>query len=363
MIKVFVLGGVVGESVVIQAPDGSFGVIDSYAYTHNDPSSNPTIELLRRLGASELRFVALTHPHLDHYLGLSTLLKEFDGKVQEFWAPPFSQRDWEPLLMRLTEEFATDDTPEGKKSKGVGLSCFLDILERVQSKYAASKLEVKTTLDETVLLRDEDNDFRIHSLGPVSNVWRPYIEKLVGRVNLGGGQLEHNDVSSVIAVRYGGWVGLFGGDTEESSWAHVLRRSEAEWVAGARLIKVSHHCAENGSFSKLWGAVRSGRCVVITTCYEAQKLPSPRGMSLIHRKGLKLASTNKEIATHLLRTGERRPARSPDGTLRRLPANRRRDSGTVGVRVDKAGRQTITYEGAAGLIPPYGSGAGARRPR
>lgn len=352
MIKVFILGGVVGESIVIQAPDGSFGVIDSYAYSHDDPASNPTIELLRRLGATELRFVALTHPHLDHYLGLSTLLKEFDGNVREFWAPPFSQRDWEPLLMRLKEEFDADDTLEGRRSKGVGISCFLDILERVQSKFAASKLEVKTTLDETVLLRDEGNDFRIHSLGPVSNVWRPYIEKLVGRVELGGGQLEHNDVSSVIAVKYGDWVGLFGGDTEEPSWAHVLRRSEADWVAGARLIKVSHHCAENGSFSGLWGAVSSGRCVVITTCYEAQKLPSPRGMSLIHRKGLTLASTNEEIAKHLLRTGDRRPARLPDGRPRRIPANRKRESGVVEVKVDKAGRQTIKYKGAAGLIPP-----------
>src|SRR5687768_11084144 len=82
-LRLHVLGGAAGESIVLGLPGGKWGVVDCYCRDVGSPARNPTLQLLKQEGARELEFVCLTHPHDDHYRGMSHLFESFP--VRNFW--------------------------------------------------------------------------------------------------------------------------------------------------------------------------------------------------------------------------------------------------------------------------------------
>jgi metal-dependent hydrolase (beta-lactamase superfamily II) len=77
-----------GLSVVVEyEADGRrhFGVIDSNAPAGAEPKA---LTKLRTLGAESLSFVALTHPHWDHFAGLFSVIKQFGDEISAFYSFP-----------------------------------------------------------------------------------------------------------------------------------------------------------------------------------------------------------------------------------------------------------------------------------
>jgi beta-lactamase superfamily II metal-dependent hydrolase len=64
-LSIHVINSGVGESIVVELPNGNWGVIDCYASNLADPSSNHTLNFLRKQEVTSLEFLCLTHPHLD----------------------------------------------------------------------------------------------------------------------------------------------------------------------------------------------------------------------------------------------------------------------------------------------------------
>jgi hypothetical protein len=66
LLGIHVLGPRLGESIIVELPDGGVGVIDSFAGGEKTP--HPVIAFLEQKypKLSKLRFFALTHPHTDH---------------------------------------------------------------------------------------------------------------------------------------------------------------------------------------------------------------------------------------------------------------------------------------------------------
>lgn len=79
------LGDGKGESIALDTPLG-WGVVDCFSYQ----GRVPVLEFLRNKGVTNLRFLALTHPHEDHFLGMDKLAEYFLAKdgIQEFWRFP-----------------------------------------------------------------------------------------------------------------------------------------------------------------------------------------------------------------------------------------------------------------------------------
>ena len=74
-----------GESMILQLPDGRDLLIDGgglYSSTF-DTGERLVAPALARLGIDHLNAVVLSHPHPDHYRGLSHILQHFP--VDEFW--------------------------------------------------------------------------------------------------------------------------------------------------------------------------------------------------------------------------------------------------------------------------------------
>lgn len=81
-----------GDSIIIEyeSPSGRvYGLIDS-----NNPtnlSHPPALTKLQELGAKQLSFVVLTHPHMDHYNGLPAIIEFYKGKIEHFYCFPIGK--------------------------------------------------------------------------------------------------------------------------------------------------------------------------------------------------------------------------------------------------------------------------------
>lgn len=102
MLAIHILNVGHGDSIVIEYTDPednkAFGVIDSNRVKNKQP---PALRKLQELNAEKLSFVALTHPHADHYKGLLDILEAYQGKVDSFYTFPLDHHK-EGRLKALT---------------------------------------------------------------------------------------------------------------------------------------------------------------------------------------------------------------------------------------------------------------------
>jgi len=88
LLTIHILNVKQGDSILIQyeGPSGpAFGLIDSNTTGQEDP---PALSMLNNLGATELSFIALTHPHADHYQGLSRIIERYRHQISHFYSFP-----------------------------------------------------------------------------------------------------------------------------------------------------------------------------------------------------------------------------------------------------------------------------------
>ena len=88
-------------------------MIDCFATSPGDPSTNPAHRLLSSEGVKTLEFLCLTHPHADHFMGMSRLVRDFKPKM--FWGfgglqPP----DFDLLKTFFQADAATSGLPDAR---------------------------------------------------------------------------------------------------------------------------------------------------------------------------------------------------------------------------------------------------------
>jgi beta-lactamase superfamily II metal-dependent hydrolase len=87
-LALFVLNVGDGDAMVLRLPaettagDPTFAIVDCV-------DANKTLALLAVLGATRIRFLCATHPHLDHIAGMRALLVAQAGRIEEFWDSGF----------------------------------------------------------------------------------------------------------------------------------------------------------------------------------------------------------------------------------------------------------------------------------
>src|SRR5690606_8924893 len=99
-----------GEAMVLILPDGSLGVVDGCREpTDADPNGvgDPVRAFVGAWLAAaprrRIRFVALTHPHADHYAGLGRLIEAHDEEIDKLWRPPLTGARWGKFYIQYLE--------------------------------------------------------------------------------------------------------------------------------------------------------------------------------------------------------------------------------------------------------------------
>lgn len=264
---IHVFGGGRGESIVIEMPTGGWGVVDCYASCASNPDMNPTLRFLKDRGVRRLEFLCLTHPHDDHFRGMSHLLNNAI-EVGQFWRPAaLTPQDLKRLvLVRRAKMVGRDEASAGelpsKDEFGRILKYVADKkipvrpLGGIASIYPEKGIPIGATTSK--------RPFDISVIGPHYDRSNFYVEKLNecfdadGRFTDPENELPHNEISIGLLIRFGTTRVILGGDLEEKNWQQILKCCDPDHLA-VDLVKVSHHGSRTGYTSDLWETF-AGKC-------------------------------------------------------------------------------------------------------
>ncbi len=237
-----------GDAALVDLPDGSALLVDGGGLVGSpiDTGDRVVAPVLRARRRSRVARVMLSHPHPDHYLGLTKGLAAV--RVGELW-----------------------DTGQGE-AEGAG-GVYADLLASLRMRGA--------------------------------RVLRP--GELCGARDVGGATVEvlapcpahdamrgANDNSFVVRVRYGERAILFVGDAEHDEEATLLRASAPSLRAD--VLKVGHHGSRTSSTAPFVAAVRPSLAVLSVGVRNRFGHPHPRTLATLSAAGVRALRTDRDGA-------------------------------------------------------------------
>jgi hypothetical protein len=297
-LEIQILGGSVGESIIIRTPDGRWGVVDCYSPRTDAPSFNPTLARLASRGVKELDFLCLTHPHADHYRGMTHLVEHL--KVHEFWhfdslTPEHTQR---LFAMTSGAALAVDDTEGWDDAQEL-----IDLFEKVRRRRIERCLlsDIKLLRNVSVPLEKGSTSFEIWSLAPPSrfvnaytnNIFR-FFEKNKSTPASRPLKLRHNIISAALLIKFGQTQIVLGGDVEIAAWKLALRQCNTLRLGlHADAVKVSHHGSLTGFYTDVWTQFSSrAKTFSVITPFSSQSLPTKTALKNMSQFSTDIAITS-----------------------------------------------------------------------
>jgi len=284
-----------GESVIVELPNGSWGVVDCYTRSIADDSKNLTIMFLRQHNVRSLEFVCITHPHADHYRGLNQLLKGFE--VKYFWRfGAFIDRDLFKLTTYFEEAAIDDDNEEGDADQLT--EAFHTAYYKHEKGYIKKIFRLHDDMRIYPLQAGPNPDFQISTIAPSADQITEY-EKGLARCFDSSGRLSHelshqrhNDVSVALLIRYGETRVILCGDVEAAGWSETLELFRPEDLK-AHGIKVSHHGSATGYTVDLWRyfSASGKRVHAVVAPFRQFGLPKREALEHILSHGVVLLTT------------------------------------------------------------------------
>lgn len=275
-----VFGGCKGESIVLELPDGKWGVVDCYFEFLDQPLRCPMWKFLVDRGVTELEFLCLTHPHDDHYRGMSFLLANL--RVRSFWrsaAMSDSRLKW---ILKAVKVEAIKSGVSGFEEDSTELFKIFGLIKEQRKRKEPEPLVLKDVSLGTQVYPipfDERASVSIESFAPSGRSRDRYEEGLArcfdesGRFQNGMEQGHHNVASIGLLVVFGETRIVLGGDVEVNGWSDALNEFGASRLQSS-VVKVSHHGSTNGYCEGTWAALASKTPPEsIVTAFRQHRLP------------------------------------------------------------------------------------------
>jgi beta-lactamase superfamily II metal-dependent hydrolase len=267
-LSVAIFGPGEGESIVLRLPDGRVGVVDGCAQRTYDPVR----ALLNDLPVNRLAFVALTHPHEDHYKGLADLIRDFPP--DELWKPPASARSLEALLA-----VAPDDPALARPQDKDQLKGFLGALKVHRRRGRIRRLGAQTELMRAEV---DGKQLRVVACGPAENDTDQADEDIykallnIQQNKPPGKGMDPNRASGAILVEWGEARVLLAGDLcGKQGAAHGWDWLADQLCAPVQVVSVAHHASEEAHHAGIW-AQMAPKVAIVTPFHFAKANQPPR---------------------------------------------------------------------------------------
>lgn len=340
-----------GESIVLRLPDGKYGVVDCFARSSNDPTTNPTLQFLLEKDVPELEFLCLTHPHDDHFRGMSHILSAFP--VRWFWHPGAMSGE---KLAWLLEYFSVDSelSDDGREKENASeLRAIFDAVEEGRRRSKLDPIRVQTNQELYPIPPDTSAPCRIVGLAPSGSQVARYENALRGCFTDRGALKEtlphsrHNMISAALLITFGRTRVVLCGDVERPGWDDTIAQC-GEGMLDVDAVKVAHHGSVNGYTDGLWEAFSaSSRPFAVIFPFERHHLPKREGLTHIQEY------TRAVFATYVAAIpGKRqRPVRPPPAPLASRLALRQRYYTRAAAEPREFGRCTLIFDDQGACDP------------
>ena len=256
-----------GCSIIVEYDRNSnriFGLVDS----NTSPiSPSHTLDVLRRLGATSLSFLCLTHPHKDHFSGLYDVIRHFEEKnIDSFYTCPLGD-----LLNR----------PDRLKKLARNLHRLMKQTDGLSERKAALELtQILRWANSGVVHWEECSGFvswiaprgfedvRITVLQPPRSVKGDFISRIERDDPTILGNSNHNDLSLAIQFDYCGNSVTLGGDSTAANWeARERHEINSAMNPSATAVVLPHHGSKHdnpsGILTRLFAS--SGKRFAVTS--------------------------------------------------------------------------------------------------
>lgn len=246
MLRIHILNVGHGDSIVLEHSDEhgvkSYGVIDSNCRPNTVPRA---LEVLKALGATRLSFVAITHPHADHYMGMQAILTHFSKRIDVLFTFPVRRERAD--IIRLVTAYkkhatSTDDASQGKQSLELA-----KILLLAQTAVDCWEDPSGTKTDISV---SGFTDVKISTLLPNSKVKGDFFQKILSG-NIEPERPQMNELSMAFLIEYAGQQIILGGDGIQANWIYQARRWAGKHQLKSVAVKVPHHGSKHDCSPKV----------------------------------------------------------------------------------------------------------------
>lgn len=279
-----------GDSIIVEfvSADGPvYGVVDSCKKREASGDVNVALNKLKQLGATNLSFVALTHPHADHYGGLSEILEEFQGRVSTFFSYPIDQE--KNRLRRLVENYKKhlDNTDSVRVSAQIVE--FISILKWAKT---CPVWESKSGR-KSLMVADGFDALSLNSVMPPDAVKGKYFTDIDKGI-LSIEDEKANDLSLAIEIIYADKVIILGGDATHTNWKYQQSRLV---FPKATIAKIPHHGSKHDCTSEvldtLFGKAGAANAPIAVISAEGSRhRPHENVLKGLYERGVRPYCTN-----------------------------------------------------------------------
>jgi ribonuclease BN (tRNA processing enzyme) len=338
-LAIHVIGTGYGESVIVEFPDRSVGIVDSVGCrtrasweAGSSSEDHPIIRFIEDfIHPPRIRFVLLTHPHADHCLGIGHLLQHFGARLERVIIPTallqtHTER-FRDLIIEQTRKLIPDPAESllGLKAGRVAreLKCLEDEIKRLKRRYP----EVRRYYwqGDSEAINFGDIGVKICPLTPGSDALhslQQQVEKahtflatnLAANVaecdaNVSLNKYPHPDYNLASVAVCVGWQKaqiVLSADAFDSVWDEAFDN----WSVGDRahrllkcepmcMLKVGHHGSQEWRGGKLGDFLNYSKCgmaVVTPFRHGNVALPTPKAIHELRQATTKIATTVRQAA-------------------------------------------------------------------
>lgn len=227
-----------GDSIVLEYHGDnsliSYAVIDSNCKFDSSP---PALELLQSLGAEELSFVAITHPHADHYMGMRKILEHFSNRIDTLYTFPI-RRERKDIIkaINIYKSFAINTDSETSQKKLLEWAHILKLAANGVAKFWEDPNGTKNLIGPVGF-----PTVAISTILPPARVKGKFFQSILD----GSNEPEKeplNNLSMAFLIEYAGHQIVLAGDGTNDNWTYQSRSWDR---IGVKLnpvaVKLPHH--------------------------------------------------------------------------------------------------------------------------
>lgn len=283
MLKIHVLNVNHGDSIVIEFPNGEWGLIDS----NKVDNSIPALDFLISRDVKKLAFLCITHPHADHYAGMSSIINHFQNRIEEVWLFDLDSIRLREYLKQIQE---TIETPIAHEN-------FSELTKIARLLFSKShKITTNIQFLRGIMDLRTVGGVTIRCLAPLGKQYSKYLSYISSPKKEDSNNIDENLISSIIELEYNGAKVLLGGDAPLESWEALHKKMlNDNKTLSANLVKISHHGSISAFSDKMWSNIANEKTVAAISVGNKYGLPNDQVLKGIKKFGSNIYCTNKGL--------------------------------------------------------------------